>query len=176
MKTVAVDCETNIERLVGLHQTSVWRYLRLLGCDNSLADDLTQETFLAVLRRPFEERSPQATGAYLRLVARNLFIDEMRRRKRRDAAAADIGAVEEVWREHYPDDSGEERLDALRRCMDTLDSQTRSAVESHYHGGKRLKEIARDDAASEGAVKMTLLRARKTLRACMEQRLKERTR
>ena len=35
-------------QLVARHHEMVWRYLRLLGCESALAEDLTQETFLGV--------------------------------------------------------------------------------------------------------------------------------
>jgi RNA polymerase sigma-70 factor (ECF subfamily) len=66
-------------RLVERHQSGVWRYLRALGCDPVLAEDLTQDTFLAVLRQPFEEYSEAATAAYLRRTARNLYVNSHRR-------------------------------------------------------------------------------------------------
>ncbi len=62
------------ERIIRDHQSGVWRYLRSLGCDLPLAEDLTQETFLAVLQKPFDDYHPAATAAYLRRVARNLLM------------------------------------------------------------------------------------------------------
>src|SRR5947209_1257818 len=53
-------------RLIETYQAGVWRYLRAMGCEASLADDLTQETFLAILQRPFNDINPAATNAYLR--------------------------------------------------------------------------------------------------------------
>ena len=51
------------------------------------ADDLTQETFLCVYRRPFVERSPAATAAYLRTVARRQLLMSLRKAKRRPQLA-----------------------------------------------------------------------------------------
>src|SRR5688572_23610575 len=66
-------------RLIEHHQPGVWRYLRALGCEPTLAEDLTQDTFLAVLQKPFQDYNPAATAAYLRRVAYNLFISYQRR-------------------------------------------------------------------------------------------------
>ena len=33
------------EELIQKYQNGIWRYLRVLGCEASLADDITQETF-----------------------------------------------------------------------------------------------------------------------------------
>jgi len=42
------------EKLVSEHYLGVWRYLRAIGCPMHLADDIAQETFVAVLRKPCE--------------------------------------------------------------------------------------------------------------------------
>ncbi|HEX7449919.1 MAG TPA: sigma factor, partial [Pirellulales bacterium] len=57
-------------RLIEEHQAGVWRYLRVLGCNAAEAEDLTQDTFLAVLEKPFHDYQRAATAAYLRQVAR----------------------------------------------------------------------------------------------------------
>ena len=66
-------------RLIQTYQAGVWRYLRALGCEATLAEDLTQDTFVAVLQRPFNDVSPAATSAYLRKTALNLLISHQRR-------------------------------------------------------------------------------------------------
>ena len=62
------------EELIQKYQNGIWRYLRVLGCEASLADDITQETFLRVIRKGFEQYNDAATAGYLRKVAYNLFI------------------------------------------------------------------------------------------------------
>ncbi len=74
--------------LVRDHQASIWRYFRFLGVQAEEADDLTQETFLAMAKSirqsKFEQRSPGETAAYLRTVARNQLL-MVRRRQERDS-------------------------------------------------------------------------------------------
>ena len=57
------------EQLVRDHQAMVWRYLRFLGCDPALADELTQDTFVAVYRHRGSPNSLGAPRPYLRKVA-----------------------------------------------------------------------------------------------------------
>ena len=70
MKTVPTSKATGFApaQIVKEHQAGVWRYLRALGCDSQQADDFTQETFLKVLTKPFDDYNPAATAAYLRRV------------------------------------------------------------------------------------------------------------
>src|SRR6186997_2559087 len=56
------------------HRLGIWRYLRFLGCDDAAADDLTQETFLAVARGAGNGDAVRDVPAYLRGIARNLFL------------------------------------------------------------------------------------------------------
>src|SRR5438552_15470141 len=79
MNSKATGQELDAARLIREYQAGVWRYLRVLGCSPELAEDLTQETFLAVLQRPFTDNGPAATSAYLRQVAKNLYISHQRR-------------------------------------------------------------------------------------------------
>ena len=58
-----VPVKLDLGRLAAEHYVAVWRYLRLLGCDAALAEDLCQDTFLRVLEKPFDELSAKATAA-----------------------------------------------------------------------------------------------------------------
>ena len=81
MKTAPAPPTTGFDpvELIETHQAGVWRYLRALGCQPAQADDLTQETFLAVLRKPFEYRGREAAAAYLRRVARRQWLMSARK-------------------------------------------------------------------------------------------------
>ncbi len=87
----------SVAEIIARHQVSVWRYLRLLGCDAATADDLTQETFLALLKQTdFQYSSAAATAVYLRRVAHNLYVSWLRRRKPTQPLL-DHEACEMVW-------------------------------------------------------------------------------
>ena len=87
--------EDALIELMHAHQRGIWRYLRFLGADVALADDITQETFIAAFEKPFEERGHAATAAYLRLAARNLFLNVLRREKRQ--LPFDVEEAERAW-------------------------------------------------------------------------------
>lgn len=64
-----------------------------------------------------------------------------------------------------------ERREALRGCMAKLKEEQRELVHSHYIGGRTLKEIAAAMQRSESAIKMTMLRLRQQLSACIQRQL-----
>ena len=158
--------------IVSEHQTRIWRYLRCLGCNTSDAEDLTQETFLAVLRRPFEDRGKATTAAYLQTVARNLFLKSRRTERQRTAQSdAELEASESTWRSLCDDDGGEAYLAALRECVGTLDGRSRDAVRLRYREGTSRSEMAARLGISTDGIKSLLRRVRGLLRECIERRM-----
>ena len=141
--------------LIQAHQAGVWRYLRYLGSDPSLADDLTQETFLAVLKKPFQQRSDAETSAYLRTVARHKFLRAIEK-TRRGPTLDDLDLAERVWAETHAD-GGNESLEALKDCLDQVNGRARTAIERRYRDGSSREEIAQELGMSPDGVK-TLLR------------------
>ncbi len=171
MTAATADRKADMAAMVQAHQAGVWRYLRFLGCDAAEADDLTQDTFLAVLRKPFELRSPPETAAYLRTVARNRLL-MARRRKGNSPRAVDLDAAEVVWAQSAGDNGLDDYLVALGHCLEVAVSpRTRRALELQYRDRASHAEIAAElDLAVEG-VKTLLRRARDVLRDCVERRL-----
>src|SRR5690606_9151613 len=141
------------------HQAGVWRYLRVLGCTPAEADDLTQETFLAVLQRPFEEVAPAATAAYLRRAARSLFLTA-KRRSARWVALEELDQLESQWVQWAGDDAGESLLTALGRCLGTLADKARRGVDLRYREGRRRSERAAALGMSEAGANTLLQRAK----------------
>jgi RNA polymerase sigma-70 factor (ECF subfamily) len=157
----------DLTKLVQTHQAGVWRYLRFLGAERMEADDLTQETFLAVARSDFVARDDRQTTGYLRTVARNQLL-ALRRRQQREISTVELEAAESVWGAAAgPAGSLTSYLDALRECVAQLDGRPREAIELFYRGGAGRNEIATQlDMQPEG-VKSLLRRTRDVLRECV---------
>ncbi len=157
-------------RIIDTHQNGVWRYLRAIGCDPSQAEDLTQETFLTVLQKPFVEYSPAATAAYLRKVAYNLFIT-MQRRAGRVTAVENVEEFDSVWEDWAGDDGGEAMVDALRDCLKGLGERARSALEMRFRDKVPRVQIGEALGITEHGAKNLMQRAKKQLRDCIEGKL-----
>lgn len=155
--------------MVRAHQAGLWRYLRFLGCEPALAEDLVQEVFLAVWRRPFEDRGPRSTAAYLRRAAHNRFLMAVRRKKARPAFR-DLREADAAFAEHAGDDDGAGYRDALRKCLRGLRERARRALELQYEDRQPRKAIARVLGLTVEGVKTLLRRSREALRDCIERR------
>jgi RNA polymerase sigma-70 factor, ECF subfamily len=157
-------------RLIESYQTGVWRYLRALGCEAALADDLTQDTFLAVLQRPFQDVSPAATSAYLRKTALNLLIS-FQRRAGRVRTIENIEQLDQQWLRWAGDDEGEAVLMHLRDCLSRLTPRAREALEMRFRGENSRSEIATALQITEHGAKNLMQRAKQQLRECIERKL-----
>lgn len=155
--------------LIEAHHASLWRYLRFLGCDRALADDLTQETFLAVMQQAFEDRGRQSTSAFLRTVARNLFLMNMRR-SRFVQTVEDLHAADEAW-DRANADEGQDRQHALRRCLELVQGKARQALDLTYTSKLPGQEVADRLGMSHENLRVLLHRTRQSLRQCIEKNL-----
>jgi len=128
MTAVREQTEVDLDELVHKHQANVWRYLRYLGATTADADDLMQETFLAVNRSNFVQRTDHETAAYLRTVARNQLL-MARRREGREVNTVELEAAEQVWVA-----SGDRNvyLAALADCLEKLEGRARTAIHLFY--------------------------------------------
>jgi RNA polymerase sigma-70 factor (ECF subfamily) len=164
--------QSDLEGLVRTHQAGIWRFLRAMGCSAAEAEDLTQETFLEVLRRPFEQRSEKSSAAYLRLVARHQML-MVRRKGGREVGLADVEDIVDQWSAYTGEDDGGLKVEALKECLKGLDERERRALELRYKEEVPREEIGRALELSDGGVKNLMERAREKLKRCMERRLKK---
>jgi RNA polymerase sigma-70 factor (ECF subfamily) len=160
------------ERLIRDHQRGIWRYLRVLGCDPALADDLTQETFLSVLQRKFEDYSPAATRSYLKRTAFNAFIS-LKRREGKVVAVENVELLGEAWNDLVRDDDGDELKSLLEGCLAELSQRAHWAMQMRYRDQLSRVEIASHLKITEHGARNLMQRAKQQLRECMELKLKQ---
>ena len=148
----------------------VWRYLRALGAEAALADDLTQDTFLEVMRKPFQQYSHAATASYLRRVAHNLFISK-RRREMRMNVTEHADKFESAWVRWAGFDAGDAVLEALADCLSRLTQRAQLALRLRFADESSRQSIANALEISEHGAKNLMQRAKSQLRDCLEKKL-----
>ena len=161
--------QPDLAALIDQHQADVWRYLRYLGAEASDADDLTQETFLALSRSKFEQRTHAETAAYLRTVARNQLL-MLRRRQGRQIDTVELEAAEQVWAESTGDTGMGAILETLADCLKTVDGRAREAINLFYRDGLSRKAMAAALNIKPEGVKTLLRRTRDVLRDCIQRK------
>ena len=166
------DAQDSIDpgQLIEDHQVGIWRYLRALGCDASEAEDLTQETFLAVLQKPFQYYGKAAAASYLRKVAYHRFIST-RRRQGREVIVAELEQVHESWSRWFAKDDSGELLEALTDCLKQLTERARWALEMRFRDKLPRANIADALSITEHGAKNLMQRAKMKLRSCIESKM-----
>ena len=145
--------------------------IRVTG-DWSLAEDCTQEAFLAATTRWPRDGVPERPGAWLRTVARNAAVDRLRRRTT-EARRLTVLAAGEVTLAAGPDELAElddvspvpdDRLRLVFTCCHpALPLDWRVALTLRTLCGLSVEEIARAFGASEAAMAKRLVRARQKI-------------
>jgi RNA polymerase sigma-70 factor (ECF subfamily) len=171
---VGLDGHHGLEGLIRRHQAGVWRCLRALGADATLAEDLMQEVFIACHRQQPEFGGDEHAGRWLRAVARNLYVSHVRRtvadRRAMAAVEREILARAEAFEQAAPD-GGDDYLDALDGCLEQLAPAARTMIEMRHRDGASAKDIAAALGMTPGAVTVALHRVHGRLRACVEAKL-----
>jgi len=179
----------NLEHIVRRHQSQVWWYLRLLGADPATADDVTQDTFVAVMRRPFDDYEPRATAAYLRTVAKRTYFALLKQQKRSPevvsadfsdqawaACLEDNSSFEALWQhlthgEVTEADAFNRKLQALKSCLGVLAPKAREALRLRYEERESRERTAQLLGMTSNGVKSLLQRSRAALRDCIERKI-----
>jgi RNA polymerase sigma-70 factor (ECF subfamily) len=157
------------EALLAKYQMSMYNLtLRLLG-NPADAEDATQEAFLKAFTHLDQYRAGEPFGAWLHGIARNHAIDVLRRR-RPEADLLALGSPTDV--EGLALASLEQAR--VRAALDRMSGRDRALLVLRYWEDQPLDAIARTLGMREGAVKVALLRARRSM-AAMLSGMKEKT-
>ncbi|MCA9139423.1 MAG: sigma-70 family RNA polymerase sigma factor [Planctomycetales bacterium] len=155
------------ERVVQ-HRQAVWQFLRALGCDFILADDLTQEAILRLLKhKEFQPINHAATASYLRRVAHNLVISH-HHKHRRTSTTAELEVPFERWNGMDLDE--DPATEALKSCLSNLTERSQKALIMKYGLELGVEEIGQELGISRDGAKNLLQRAKCYLRQCIQRK------
>jgi RNA polymerase sigma-70 factor, ECF subfamily len=146
-----------------------------LARDRVAADDLAQDALLEALRSRASFKDGEDLGRWLRGVAR-MVLKRRQRDRRRDVLPLSEEAalrLDAAWENARRASDEPPRLDALRRCLETLDPAERRWLGARYGADRPLQSLADESGRTLDAVKMLFLRLRKRLFDCVRRRLGE---
>lgn len=158
--SVAIDPKLDAGAMIRRHWAAIRRYLRVLGADAALADDLAQDVFVLAMKKGIEDRGAP-TAVWLRRAARNVFLADVGRRR-----TVPIDVAEQVWEAAAEHDT--ERQQALRDCLQLLTGRSQQALRMAYGERRSWSQIAAVLDMQASGVKTLLRRCRETLRECIE--------
>jgi RNA polymerase sigma-70 factor (ECF subfamily) len=157
------------------HQGGVKAFLGSVVWDPAAAEDLFQETSLA-LWESFAQYDPaRSFGAWARGIA---FKKVLRRREksRRLPLAFSPQAIQAVLEAYERTEASSPDLDGLRDCVAKLTDRARSLLALRYERALTLGGIAKETGSTLDAVHKMLSRIREMLLECVQRRLQSESR
>ncbi|MFT8244458.1 sigma-70 family RNA polymerase sigma factor [Roseomonas sp. BN140053] len=144
-------------------------YFFRLGAPAAVADDLVQDTMLAVWRKAeqFDPRRGNA-GAWVFTIARNARITGVRQDQRIAALEGNYGLDTEEPREPEELLLQDERVARLHRVLGDLSQEQNNLLKLAFFQDKSHTEIMRDQGMPLGTVKSHLRRLLQRMRAALE--------
>jgi RNA polymerase sigma-70 factor (ECF subfamily) len=140
----------------------VYGYLRARVRDDTIAEDITAETFLAAVGAVRERRVPDLTVAWLVTVARNKLVDHWRRTAREERGLR----LASDPQSHTVSDDIDLRFDRMRAhdVLEELGPHHRTALTLRYLDGLSVPEVADHLGRTVHATEALLVRARNAFR------------
>ena len=156
--------QTFAARLIA-HLPELRRYAVALCGNRDLADDLIQDTIERALSRAPSSLEPERLGAWLRTVVHNLFVDELRRRRRR-GVRVDVAELENNLA--LSTTPADQLASDVGRAMASLSIEYRQILVLAGVEQLSYQEIAEELRVPLGTVMSRLARARAALRAALD--------
>jgi len=158
LQSVALKENNAFEMLYDRHASNVYSILFHIVRDESLAEELLQETFWQVWQKASQHNIKGAASAWLHQIARNKALDQLRRQKVRSSILAkDIEAYEWALGPHQPSLESEFEQgwtrEIIQKALERIPSEQRLCLEMAYFEGLSQQEIAEKTQTPLGTIK-----------------------
>ena len=169
LKRAGEGDEAAFLELYDRHRQPIFRFAyRLLG-EVDIAEDVTHDCFLSLIRKPENFRSERASlRTYLFAAARNLALKHFRK-SGRETGLEEMREEPQLSPRHEPLRKllDEELAAEVRRAVFSLPPLQREALVLFEYEGLSLNDISEITGADVGAVKGRLYRARERLKSVL---------
>jgi DNA-directed RNA polymerase specialized sigma24 family protein len=162
------DRESGSEKYLEI-RTNLTRFFEWRAC--SFPEDHADETINRIAKKVAEGEQILNPSGYAMGVARLLLLEIIKSRHREQSALTEMGHADEAFADS---DDGEDRLECLRNCLQTLSADNRELILQYYQGEKRekiqnRKKLIERLGISVNTLRMRALRLRDRLQICVEQ-------
>lgn len=162
-------------QLYDAFQPDIYYFIKKTVQDPTLAEDLTQDTFMEILQTIDKLQEPAAFVTWSRQIAYHRCTAHFRKRTELLADESEDGysvfdTIEEDRTEFLPDEALDkaELQKTIHEMIDALSEEQRSAIMMRYFDEMSVKEIAAVQGVSEGTVKSRLNYGRKAIQESVE--------
>jgi len=155
---------TAAEELVDRYYERIYLFMRAVGHDRQISEDLTQETFLRAWYHIGQLRDAKALNGWLFRIAGNVSRLHWRTRKDVDATGLDGLGLPLAGPSGLEGASGHEDVVRLRKAVARLPRKLQQAIVLHYMEQLTISEAADAAGVRQGTLKSRLNRALEALR------------
>lgn len=139
-----------------------------------LIDDIVQQAFVDFVEdveNNDRDLEKDATPLLYKITKHRAIKFWNRRRRGRSEVLQQI--AERLAADPRPEDLAkiEEEIRTLRHCLEKLPPQSRELIETHYHQGISMEEIARRENRKPGTIRQIFCRIRDRLRECIQKNI-----
>lgn len=155
----------DIEQIYQEHLKTVYNYLFCLCHDESLAEELAQETFYLATKNIEKFRNDCKIQVWLCQIAKNLWYKELKRKKKAKVISIDseIGEIKSDFNVEEEYIESEEKAE-LYKQMKSLDEETRQLIYLRLTTQLTFREIAQILGKSEAWVRVTFYRGKEKMK------------
>lgn len=162
----AASARVRFNKLVSEYSQDVFRYAFWLCRDRSMAEELSQETFMRAWKAIDSLQDDKAAKSWLFTIVRRENARQYERKRLDTVDDPDFDRVETT----RPDYDTSTEAFVLRRALEELPEEYREPLVLQVIGGYSTEEIADQLGIKAGAVMTRLFRARKKLREMLGER------
>ena len=150
-----------MHQLFERYSVRIYNYCVKVTRDQSVSEDLTQETFYKVIkhRKSFNNRT---FAAWIFTIARNLCFDHLKKVEKNELKTE--GLESHIEDSIYDQSEAHERIEHLRKTLDQIDPLDKELILLSRYEKLKYKDIATVMKMSESAIKNRIHRALRKLR------------
>ena len=161
---LVMDCQSGsvkaMEMLVSRWQKRLWRYAYNLTGDSEMAWDITQDSWLGIIKGLRKLHDPANFKAWAYRITTNKSIDWIRKSK----------AVKQISIEEIEEQQSSQKKDTgVKELLDKLDMRKKAVISLYYFEQLSVPEISAALKIPRGTVKSRLHSARKELKELWQQ-------
>jgi RNA polymerase sigma-70 factor (ECF subfamily) len=137
--------ERGLEELLALYQRGLLRFIYGYVNDFALAEDILQETFIALyFRRSFQPKENASFKTYLYQIARNKSLNALKKRKRKKEISLDSFVDPPAFLSYTLPETEEDkdRNALLRNALDKIKPEYREMLILRYYDGLSPRQIS----------------------------------
>ena len=147
------------------YKDDVHRFVsKLCGYQETMADDITQETFLKAYIHISSFQGKSSVKTWLFTIAKNTFLSEIKKKKYDDVFVGDLSLFEESYEDSFDKMAKRELLEITLSLIFELPQKMREVFLARIYSEDSYEKIAHDMGISTSSAKVLVFRARKEIK------------